>query len=120
MQLPETIYDNTHTWQNANDRVAMLRSFTSADNNIDRKTAQALLTANPLTSNIEIQVNMNQPPMPPRLGIGVEQKGIADILANDINDRSDPVNTSLWNEFAGTNAAYGATERPSLPSVAIW
>lgn len=116
VQLADTLYDDTHTWQNANDRVAYQRAFEAADTNTDRKIAQALLTANPLTSNIEIQVNMNQPPIPKRLGIGVEPPTIIDILNNDL-DRSEPVNTSLWNDFSGSNGSYEGTERPYLSSV---
>lgn len=118
IQLPNTVYDtNTnYHWQNASDRESLLRTF-SQDDIQHRKMAQALLTANPLTTNEEIQVNMNQPGSPGKLDERQETMGIEDVLANDINYNANHLNDSHATDFSGSQAGWEATMRPYN---AIW
>lgn len=117
-QFPPTIYDTgtNYHWQNANDRVSYAREFNQGDVQA-KKRAQALITANPLTTNEEISVNMNQPELPPRFGYDRTPKGIEDILDNDLYPDGSHVNDSTATDFSGSNGAFDGTDLPSLP---VW
>lgn len=119
--LASTVYDagTNFAWQNAHDRVSYQRAFEQGSTQ-DRKVAQALISANVTTPNIEIRVNMSQPPVveldhpvniPPT---------IDDILANDINFNAKHLNDSAATDFSGSNGSYGATERPYVPATGTW
>jgi hypothetical protein len=114
--LPNTVYDievNYH-WQNANDRVAYQRAFASTDSNVERRIAQALLTANPQTANIEIQVNMNQPAMPPKFGYDMSERTIVDILEGELDDSRSHINDFHTTDFSGRQGAYEGTSMPAV------
>jgi len=111
MRVADTIYDQTHVWQNMHDRVSYQRILGETDHPVARRIATALLTANPMTANIEIQVNMNRPYNPPRQGYNVEQKDIFDILNVD---RNDHVNDRPPTDFSGHNGAWEGTSMPAV------
>lgn len=117
--IADTIYDQTHTWQNMNDRVSYQRILGEDDRPVVRKIATALLTANPLTQNIEIQMNMNQPAIPPRFGYDNTQPDIVDVLSID----KDGISTGDYpgrttdrppTDFSGQEGAWEGTSMPAI------
>ena len=118
VMLPETVYDtdvNFH-WMNAHDRVSYQREFEQGDIQA-KKRAQALITANPLTTNLEIQVNMCQPPVPDRFGYDRTPKTISDVLDGDFYPDGSHINDSATTDFSGSNGAFSGTDLPSIP---VW
>lgn len=115
-RIPDTVYDSgiNAFWQNASDRVAYQRSF-DQESGEKKRIAQAMIVANPLTSNLEIQGNMNNPNVPERFGYNDEPLTIEQVLGNELDP--DNVNTNAWNDFSGKNSSYSGTDIPSLP---IW
>ena len=115
-RIPDTVYDSgvNAQWQNANDRVAYQRAFDQGDRQT-QKIAQALMVANPLTPNLEIQVNMNQPDVPARFGYDDTPATINRVLASEFD--VNHVNDKAWNDFSGSNGEYSGTEVPSLPII---
>jgi hypothetical protein len=111
--VADTMYDSTHTWQNTQDRVAYQRAFAQGTMQ-DRKIAQALITANPLTPNSEIMINMNQPPAPVRFGTITVPLTIDKVLQGDLDYESSHVNDSTTSDFSGSNGAYESTSQPCL------
>ena|SRR5579862_9670084 len=111
-RIPDTTYDAglTYAWQNANDRVSYQRAFNEGDGE-QKRIAQALLTANPQTANIEIVQNMNIPNLPSRFGYDDTPLTLEQVLENEM-DRN---NTHLWNDFSGKDSSYSGTDTPSLP-----
>jgi hypothetical protein len=115
-RIPETVYDAgaTYSWQNANDRVSYQRAFNEGGGE-QKRIAQAFLSANPDTPNIEIQVNMNQPNLPNRFGYDTTPPTIESVLGNELDPNN--VDRRAWNDFSGTDSSYSGTDLPSLP---IW
>ncbi len=115
-RLPDTIYDSgvNAQWQNANDRVAYQRAFNEG-NGEQKRIAQALLTANPQTANIEIQRNMNVPNMPSRFGYDDTPLTLPQVLGGEMDPNN--VDQRAWNDFSGSDSSYSGTDIPSLP---IW
>lgn len=64
IQFPDGVYDRTHTWQNANDRVEYERTV-SQDPVETAKIMQALVTADPSTPDLAIQASMTAGPAVP-------------------------------------------------------
>lgn len=117
-RLPDTVYDAglTYAWQNANDRVSYQRSFDEGTIQ-DKKMSQALLTANPNTPNIEIQVNMNTPQVPARFGYNDEPLTIERVLGDELYNEGSRTNTRVWNDYSDVNSEINST---SLPSIPVW
>lgn len=113
-RIPDTIYDSgvNAFWVNTNDRVAYQRAFNEGGNE-QKRISQAMIVANPLTTNKEIAGNMNKPNVPSRFGYDDQEIGITDILSNEM-DRN---NVHAWNDFSGRDSSYSGTDIPSLP---IW
>ncbi len=115
-RIPNTVYDSgvNAQWQNANDRVAYQRAFNEGDGE-QKRIAQALLTANPLTANIEIQHNMTTQGFPPRFGYDDTPLTLPQVLGDELDPNN--VDRRAWNDFSGTDSSYSGTDLPSLP---IW
>ena len=116
-RIPDTVYDSglTYAWANANDRVAYQRAF-DAGNGEEKRKAQAMLVANPQTSNLEIQRNMNNPNIPSRFGYeDSKAMKIEQILGNEMEQNT--MNMHAWNDFSGKDSSYSGTDLPSMP---IW
>jgi hypothetical protein len=113
-RIPDTVYDSgvNAYWTNANDRVSYQRAFNEG-NGEQKRIAQALLTANPQTANIEIQRNMNVPNLPSRFGYDDTPLTLPEVLGNE-NSLSS---MHSWNDFSGKDSSYSGTDLPSLP---IW
>lgn len=58
--FPDGMYDHSHAWQNANDRVAWERTWKTGTDG-QRKMAQAALTADPAMPAEMIRANMTTP-----------------------------------------------------------
>lgn len=109
--VADTIYDQTHTWQNMNDRVAYQRVLGEEDHPVARRIATALLTANPMTANVEIQVNMNRPLVPARQGYNVDELSIFDVLDVDRTSHDDDRPPT---DFSGSNGSWEGTSMPAV------
>lgn len=113
VQFPETVYDNTHTWQNANDRVAYQRSF-SLDPVEAAKCVQALTMADPSVPEEFIRESMTAPVVDSRLA-QLHQPPIT------VLDCFGPNPGGHLNDFAPTNfsgkqSQFEGTGVPSLPA----
>lgn len=118
LRLPDTVYDAglTYAWQNASDRVSFQRAFEEGDAQ-DKKMSQALIVASPLTANVEIQYNMNQPKVPPRFGYEDEPLTVGRVLQNDLIEEGSQTNTRVWNDYSDVNSEINSS---SLPSIPVW
>lgn len=117
-RIPDAVYDAglTYAWQNANDRVSFQRAFDEGGVQ-DKKMSQALITASPVTSNVEIQVNMNTPEIPPRFGYDDEPLTIQRVLGDELYNEGSRVNTRVWNDYSDVNSEINSS---SLPSIPVW
>lgn len=107
---PETVYDTTHSWQN--DRVEYARTFYGGT--YEQSTcAQALITANPLTSNREIAQNMNTPVDPPRTGYQSEPLTIEDVLYGQ--QPQSHIGDAHTTDFSGKVSGRDGTSIPTIP-----
>lgn len=117
-RIPDTVYDAglTYAWQNASDRVSFQRAFDEGGPQ-DQKMSQALITASPLTTNVEIQYNMNQPKIPPKAGYDREPLTVTDVLENDLIEEGSGTNTRVWNDYSDVNSEINSS---SIPSIPVW
>lgn len=111
LSFPDGVYDYTHTWQNASDRVAWERTI-SQDPVETAKILAALQIADPATPDDEIRAAMTVQGVPPTQGydrtpITVDQC-FGDQLAPNVNDYS-PTN------FSGKKGEYQGSGLPSMP-----
>lgn len=110
--IADSIYDNTHTWANANDRVEFEHAF-KQDPRQQRLMAQAEMTADPATPEDVIRVNMTAG-LPVDAGPARPQATIESVLdgtalqPNRLYDRAPT-------DFSGTVAGMSGTSQPSLP-----
>lgn len=73
----DTVIDDTHTWNNRNDKVDFERAFITG--NVEEKLmAVALHCADPSTPEQEIRERLTVPGVPPRLGYNREAPTIDD------------------------------------------
>lgn len=107
-KLASSIWDNTHTWMNANDRVAAERAFSSGSR-ADRRMAQALITANPLTPQSQIREEMTVPGVPPRYGYNDEALTLNDVFGGRLPDPD--LNARAPIDFSGGNGGYTGSDR---------
>lgn len=114
--LPDSMYDDTHVWQNANDRVSFQRDFFGGTYE-QRTIAQAKLSSNPLTSNQEIRVNYDRSYVPPRFGYDDHQLTVTDVLNLDEFAETDGnhIADAHTTDFSGTVSGRESTGTPSLP-----
>jgi len=98
-------------WNNANDRVEYQREFSTGQPQ-RMKIAQAMLSQDPLTPDQEIRQNMTTPSPPPRFGYRTNELTITEVLNNDFELAGTHVETSLWNDFSGSNGETNSTSRP--------
>jgi hypothetical protein len=105
-----TQYDTTHLWQwnNVQDRVAAERAFLSGSR-ADRRMAQALITANPLTPESQIREEMTVPGVPPRFGYPDEALTLGDVFGGGLPDPD--LNARAPIDFSGGNGGYTGTDR---------
>lgn len=106
--IADSILDRTHTWQNAQDRVAFQRAFATGTL-AERRMAQAALTANPLTPEAEIREQMTVPGVPSRYGYPDEALTIDDVFGGglprpDIDDKPP-------SDYSGGNGSYTGSDR---------
>jgi hypothetical protein len=113
MEIASTIYDNTHTWQNMQDRVSYQRAFATEDNLVSKKMAMAMILANPLTPAEEIREILTVPGVPPK--IGYEQgtsPTLDDVFMGGIPDPQDP--GTYPTDFSGSYGEYSGSDAPKL------
>jgi hypothetical protein len=106
-QLQSGILDDTHTWQNENDRVAYERAFASGTLS-EKRMAIALMTASPLTPDNEIRAQLTAPVNTPMLAPAEP------ITINDIFDGgvADPhAKDQSPTDYSGGNGGYTGSER---------
>ena len=107
---PNTEYDMTHSWQN--DRVEYERTFYGGT--YEQNTcAQALISANPMTSNKEIAENMNMPHNPPRSGYETKPLTIQDVLYDQIPQSH--IGDAHTTDFSGKVSGRDGTSIPTIP-----
>jgi len=106
--VASSILDNTHTWQNAEDRVAFQRAFSSGTL-AERRMAQAALSANPLTPESEIRDQMIVTSVPPRYGYPDEALSIDDVFGGGIP--SPYIDVRGPNDYSGGNGSYTGSDR---------
>lgn len=112
---PKTIYDETHSWVNANDRVAYERALTQGTPE-ERKMATALTTADPGTSNAMIANNMTNWRIPPRFGYSPDEPGIMEVIELTGNENFGVSRDMPPTDFSGQPQSAGkATSYPSMP-----
>lgn len=114
--LPATVYDDTHTWQNTQDRVSYQRAFEEGTFE-QRRIAQAFLSANPLTPDSEIRENMTVHKVPPREGYDTEELTINDIFDGDISGDTNHLNDYSPSDWSGRTSGYEGTSVPTIP---VW
>lgn len=107
-EIASTIYDNTHTWQNAQDRVAFQRAFATGTL-AERRMAQAALTANPLTPEAEIREQMTVASVPPRYGYRDEALTIDDVFGAGIPRPN--IDDKPPSDYSGGNGSYTGSDR---------
>lgn len=113
INLPDTRYDYTHPWyNNLQDKVEYERAF-SGGSYQDRTIAQAMITANPVTPNAEISEKMTIPGVPDRFGYRIDEKGIMDVLDNNLEDAH--LNDMHTTDFSGKRSGMESSSVPSLP-----
>lgn len=117
MQLdPQTIYDQTHTWQNANDRVAWQRTIAEGSPE-EQKMARDLMNADPGTPSSYIANTMTAFRIPPRYGYDTTPPTIYDVIELSSDDNiSDPhASDYMMTDFSGSKARREGSEIPSMP-----
>ena len=113
INVPDTRYDYTHPWvNNLQDKVEYERAF-SGGTYQQRTIAQAMIVANPVTPNAEIQEKMTIPASPPRFGYGSEKNNITDIIDDNFEDLQ--LNAPHVNDFSGRRSGMESSSVPSLP-----
>ena len=107
------ILDDTHTWQNANDRAMAERAFATGTVE-EKKMAVAQMINNPTTSNAEISAQLTLVGVPPRLGYSHEPPTLEDCFDN----LPAPPDFSEWDRSALEPRKVAAnrmsTTRPAL------
>lgn len=111
-ELPDGLLDDTHTWQNANDRVEFQRAFETGIYQ-KRLMAKALITAYPGTPGEEITQNLTVPGVPDRFGYEQRAISIDDVFTDQLPDPH--LNDGPPTKFSGGNGEYSASSIPSLP-----
>jgi hypothetical protein len=112
--IADTIYDNTHTWRNANDRVEFEHAF-KQDATQQRLMAQATMTADPAYPESAIRMNMTAG-LPADAGPARPQPTIETVIdgsalqAGHLYDRAPT-------DFSGTPAGM---ESSSTPAIGAW
>lgn len=112
--VADTIYDYTHTWHSANDRVSYERAFLQGDFE-DKQIAQALIVADPSTSNAEISRKMTVPLEKPVRGKS-EQLTVEDVI-NQNYEKDPHINDMHTTDFSGSTSGYSGS---SFPSLVMW
>ena len=110
IQFPDGVYDRTHAWQNASDRVDYERTV-SQDPIETAKIMSALVTADPSTPDAVIQESMTAPPaiqLSPREPLTVMGCFGPDPGQGHINDTA-PTN------FSGRKGEFQGSSVPSMP-----
>jgi hypothetical protein len=113
IQLPDTVYDNTHTWQNANDRVSFQRSF-SLDPGEAAKSVAALTYADPAVPNEYIRETLTAP-------ITAERDMVVDRTPPGAMEMFGPAPGGHANDFGPTNfsgkqSPFSGTGTPAMPA----
>ncbi len=113
VQFPDGVYDHSHTWQNANDRVAYQRSFTM-DPVEAAKITSALELASPQTPDAVIQAQMTVSGVPPTQGY--------DRSVLTVEDCFDPPPGEHVNDYSPSNFSgrIGEFQGSGLPSLPAW
>lgn len=105
---------NIHPWwNNLNDKVAYERMF-SEGHPQKMRVAQAMISQDPLTSRSEIRNNMTVKGTPSKTGYPTKELTIYQVLNNDFKLAGTHEDTTLWNEFSGSNSETNATARPGI------
>lgn len=99
-------------WNNLNDKVAYERMFAEGHPQ-KMRVAQAMISQDPLTSRDEIRRNMTVGGTPSKTGYPTEELTIYQVLNNDFSQGAEH-NTSLWNDFSGSDGETNATARPGI------
>jgi hypothetical protein len=108
-EINSSIYDDTHTWQNANDRVSWERAFTEG-NQARRKEALALVLADRATTDQEIRDQLIIKGTPPRQGY---EKNDAPTL-DEVLITPPPDPGTYPTDFSGSNGEYSGSSTPTL------
>jgi hypothetical protein len=112
---PDGDYSHGATFINASDRYAWESTFRTGTDG-QRKMAQAMITASPVTSNDEIRMKMaTYPDFGPEIR-AVTQPGIDDVLGTPPKADADHMYDRAPTDFSGTPAGREASSVPSLPA----
>jgi hypothetical protein len=112
IQFPDGVYDRTHTWQNANDRVEYERTV-SQDPIETAKIMAALELADPSTPNAEIQEAMTVSWTPPTQGYDRTPLTVADCFGGKPGAHTDDYAPS---NFSGRKGEFQGSSVPSMPA----
>lgn len=110
IQLPDSVYDRSHVWQNASDRVSYERTF--QQDPIERgKIVVALDTANPEFPEQVIRERLATPPIQPRFGIPQGPPDIDELFSRNLGHVQDFAPTN----FSGQQGGFSGTATPAVP-----
>jgi hypothetical protein len=109
---PNTVYDNSHTWQNADERVQAEKVFLRSPEE-EQRMQQAMATADPSMPEAVIQENMTNGYVPPLYGYDPTQPTI-DMMFGGMPDPH--MNDAHPTDFSGTNAGIQSSSTPSMPT----
>jgi hypothetical protein len=109
IQFPDGVYDRTHTWQNANDRVEYERTV-SQDPIETAKIMSALATADPSMPDAVIQESMTALPSVPLAPS--EPVTVMECFGRDLGHVNDYAPTN----FSGKQSQFSGSSIPSMPS----
>lgn len=111
IQLPDGVYDHSHTWQNTNDRVSYERSFKQDPVEV-AKIGVALQFADPNTPEVLIQERLTVPGVPPRFGYRDTAFTIDDMFSRNLGHVNDFAPTN----FSGQQGSFSGTSTPAVPA----
>ena len=106
--IQSSIWDQTHAWQNMNDRVEWER-VVNQGSLADRRIAQALLTADPATPEAMITEQMTIPGVPNKVGLERAPLTIADIFDGGLPDPH--LRDQAPTDYSGGGGSYTGSER---------
>lgn len=101
----DTVYDGTHTWNNAHDRGAYKRAFMQGTDE-EKLMDAALMCADPATPDAIIRKNLTAPRPSPRLGYTKEEPTIDAAFTN----YQAPDAHSMF-DFSGTSTSVSPTAK---------
>lgn len=107
-QLASSQLDDTHTWQNANDRISYERAFTEGDA-AQKRCAVALMTADRSTPESFIRSILTVSGVPPRYGYSDEPLTLDAVFGGGLP--SPHINDAAPTDYSGTNAGYTGSDR---------